>query len=317
LKRVNVTGSFGAIYKTIDLDYRMDVLRLDLLHPEVSGNKWFKLKFNLREALQQGKTSLLTFGGAYSNHIAATAVAASQLGLKSIGVIRGENQSANNSTLSKAAKQGMQLYFVDREDYKNKNSAAFIHTLKEKFGDFYLVPEGGNNKLGLLGCKTIAEPFREYDYIFCACGTGATFAGLLLGKQSHQVLVGINVLKGENQLVHDVSQMLLKSGLNEGIELMGNEALESSQIEHSCITDRYAFSGYAGFDKLLIEFKADFEKEFKLPLDHVYTTKLFYAAFDLLKNKKLRKGASVLLVHSGGLQGNEGFEKRYHHKLRR
>jgi 1-aminocyclopropane-1-carboxylate deaminase len=296
-------------------EYRVDVLRLDLVHPQISGNKWFKLKLNLEEALKQGKTTLLTFGGAHSNHIAATAFAAAKSGLKSIGVIRGEVQNAGNSTLSKANELGMQLHFVDRETYKSKNDIAFLQTLKQKFGDFYLVPEGGNNILGAMGCKAIAEPFPEYNYLLCACGTGTTFAGMMSGKQKHQVLVGINVLKGENQLVLDVNQML--NNLRQEMEVMGNEVLESKQVEQSCITDRYAFTGYAGFDQSLIDFKADFEREYKLPLDHVYTIKLFYAAFDLLKTKKFTKGTSVLIVHSGGLQGNAGFEKRYHHKLRR
>jgi len=298
-------------------EYRVDVLRLDLLHPEVSGNKWFKLKLNLREAEKQEKKTILTFGGAYSNHIAATAVAAAQLGLKSIGVIRGEAQNAQNSTLSKASKQGMQLYFTDRETYKNKNDTSFLVALKEKFGDFYLLPEGGNNNLGILGCKSIVEPFPDYDYLFCACGTGTTFAGMMLSKQKHQVLVGINVLKGKNQLVPEVNQTLRTLHPKTEAEVMGNEALESEWLNQSCITDHYAFSGYAGFDKTLIDFKTNFEKVHHLPLDHVYTTKLFYALLDLLMREKIRKGASVLVVHSGGLQGNEGFEKRYHNKLKR
>jgi len=296
---------------------RIDVLRLDLVHPHVSGNKWFKLKLNLKEAIQQGKTTLLTFGGAYSNHIAATAFAAEKSGLKSIGVIRGEVQNAANSTLSKANELGMQLHFVDREIYKRKDDLNFLDTLNEKFGDFYLVPEGGNNMLGAAGCKGMIEPFPEYDYLLCACGTGTTFAGMMLGKQKHQVLIGINVLKGENQLVLEANQMLRNMRQGGEVEVMGNEALDNELLEHSCITDRYAFSGYAGFDQALIDFKAQFEKEHQLPLDYVYTTKLFYAAFDLLGKKKFKKNTSVLIVHSGGLQGNAGFEKRYHHKLRR
>jgi 1-aminocyclopropane-1-carboxylate deaminase len=186
---------------TSDAGYRVDVLRLDLLHPEVSGNKWFKLKLNLAEAQKQGKKTILTFGGAYSNHIAATAFAAAELGFKSIGVIRGEDGSKHNSTLSTTVERGMDLFFVDRETYKRKNDPLFTKTLQDKFGDFYLVPEGGKNTLGMLGCKSIAEAYPDYDYVMCACGTGTTFAGMMLGKQNRQVFIGINVLKGNNELV--------------------------------------------------------------------------------------------------------------------
>ncbi|MBL7902557.1 MAG: pyridoxal-phosphate dependent enzyme [Bacteroidia bacterium] len=294
--------------------HRVDVLRLDLIHPEVSGNKWFKLKLNLKEAERQNKKTLLTFGGAYSNHIAATAFAAYELGFKSIGVIRGEAPSQFNDTLSTAKERGMNLFFVDRENYKRRDDPAFLEVLKEKYGDFYLVPEGGKNTLGMLGCKSIAEANPDYDYLMCACGTGTTYAGLMLGKQNRQVLIGVNVLKGKNELVEETKQLLSKSGETYNPIIVGNEALEKNHLEQSCIIDHYAFSGYAAYDKTLIDFKHGFELKHQIPLDYVYTTKLFYAFFDLLEKRKFKKGASVLLIHSGGIQGNEGFEKRYHQK---
>jgi 1-aminocyclopropane-1-carboxylate deaminase/D-cysteine desulfhydrase-like pyridoxal-dependent ACC family enzyme len=211
----------------------------------------------------------------------------------------------------------MDLFFVDRENYKRKNESEFLNALYEKFGDFYLVPEGGKNTLGMLGCKSIIEAYPDYDYVMCACGTGTTFAGMILGKQNRQVLIGINVLKGKNELVQETKELLFKYSEEHNCKFGGNEVLEKPQVEDSCITDHYAFSGYAGYDKTLIEFKAGFETEYQIPLDYVYTTKLFYALFDLLKKNKFKQNASILLIHSGGIQGNEGFEKRYHQKLRR
>lgn len=311
--------SYDLITQTLftNAAHKVDVLRLDLVHPEVSGNKWFKLYLNLKAALNQNNNTILTFGGAHSNHIAATAFAAAQMGLNSIGVIRGEANYVNNTTLSRAAEQGMRLHFVDRETYNRKTDPDFLQTLQKNFGDFYLVPEGGYGILGMLGCKAIVAPYPQYDYLFCACGTGTTFAGMMLGKQPHQVLVGINVLKGNNQLVQTTNKILSESGEANTSVVFGNEQLDTEQVAQSCITDYYAFSGYARFDKVLVDFKNSFEKTHGFALDHVYTTKLFYAVFDLMKRNKLKQNSSLLVVHSGGLQGNESFEKRYHDKLSR
>jgi 1-aminocyclopropane-1-carboxylate deaminase len=302
---------------SLKCDHRVDVLRLDQLHPEISGNKLFKLQLNIKEAERQQKSTLLTFGGAYSNHIAATAAAASYGGFKSIGIIRGEESSAGNHTLKKAVEHGMQLHFVDRETYKKKQNKAFEALLKETYGDFYLIPEGGNNPLGALGCKSIMQHTQEYDYVMCACGTGTTFLGLMMGKQKHQTLIGINVLKGYNALAEELRTKIKTSNQMVYEEIAGNEALNSTSIKNSCVTDQFAFSGYAAYDQPLVEFKAKFEFTHQLPLDHVYTTKLFYACMELLKENKFRKGASILVIHSGGLQGNAGFEARYFNKLMR
>lgn len=265
----------------------VSVLRLDLIHPEISGNKWFKLKYNLEEAKRLGKDTILTFGGAFSNHIHATAVACKQAGFKSIGIIRGEKSSSTNYTLQDAADNGMQLEFVSREQYNRKNDSSFIQEMQNKFGDFYLVPEGGNNELGSKGCEEILPPDNDFDCILCACGTGTTFRGISNSLKPLQNIIGISVLKGSGDL-----------------NLTNN------------INSDYHFGGYAKHTNELLEFKENFEAQTQIPLDYVYTAKLFFAANDLIKSNKIA-GKKILLIHSGGLQGNRGYEDRYALKPKR
>jgi 1-aminocyclopropane-1-carboxylate deaminase len=292
-------------------NYQVDVLRLDQLHPEISGNKWFKLKYNLQKAQELGHNTILTFGGAFSNHIAATAAACKLAGLKSIAVIRGEETEALNSTLLKAREDGMQFYFVNREAYKKKQEAFFLEDLLKRFGPHYLIPEGGNNEEGLKGCMEILPPGAPYDYILCACGTATTFAGILASAKSSQTVIGISVLKGENALPEQATELLKQALPGSTYSIRGNEELEKQKIENSCITNNYCFNGYAGFDHRLVTFKNQIEKQYGIPLDHVYTIKLFYALFDLVEKQKFKPNARILVVHSGGLQGNAGFEKRF------
>lgn len=261
----------------------VSVLRLDLIHPQISGNKWFKLKYNLEEAKKQGLDTILTFGGAFSNHIHATAVACHQFGFKSIGVIRGEKESESNSTLSEARKYGMELYFVSREDYKRKMDSDFISELKNKFGNFYLIPEGGDNLLGEKGCEEILPKENDFDFIFCACGTGTTFSGIKKSLRSNQILTGISVLKGE----------------------------PSGRLTDSDILIGYHFGGYAKHTQQLLDFKNKFESENEISLDYVYTSKLFFAVQDVISKNKIAANSKVLVIHSGGLQGNAGYEERY------
>lgn len=309
----------------LNLNYQVDVLRLDLLHQEISGNKWFKLKHNLLKAVVENHNLIITFGGAFSNHIAATAAACKLFNIKCVGIIRGEEQ--NNPTLEQAKQNGMQLHFVSREFYSQKNEIAFKNYLTEKFGAHYLIPEGGNNVEGVLGCMEIAatnftndtnyvgeNSWQTYDYIFCACGTGTTFAGILASAKPNQTVIGISVLKGEHKLPQETENLLQEIFPERNLKVFGNEAVEKNNIENHCIINQYAFSGYAKFDKALIDFKNEFEREQKIPLDYVYTNKLFFAAFDLMKQNKLKANSKILIVHSGGLQGNKGFEERYHLK---
>jgi 1-aminocyclopropane-1-carboxylate deaminase len=203
------------------------------------------------------------------------------------------------------------LQFVSREDYAKKNTAEFAEALTQRVGVHYLIPEGGNNVEGVLGCMDILKPDFDHDYILCACGTATTFAGILASAAPDQMVIGISVLKGENQLPADARNLFTSVFPDGNKTIVGNEALETTPVSENCIINPYAFNGYAKFNLQLLEFKNAFEKQFCIPLDHVYTAKLFYGVFDLLKQNTFRPGSRILVVHTGGLQGNAGFEARY------
>ena len=268
------------------------VKREDRIHPHVSGNKWRKLKYNLEETIRQGKDTVLTFGGAYSNHIYATAAAAHEAGLKSIGIIRGDElaDQSLNATLTFAKGQGMHLYFVSRDDYRNKTSDQFLSDLKNRFGDFYLVPEGGTNPLAIQGASEILGKETElYDVIVAAVGTGGTISGIISAAQAHQQVIGIASLKGDF-LQDEVVRLL---------EQYDPTALTKSwQIETS-----YHFGGYAKTTATLMEFIQRFEFQHDLPLEQVYTGKAMYAIYDMIELGAIKRGQSVLFIHTGGLQG--------------
>ena len=265
-------------------DYRLSMLRLDLIHPEISGNKWFKLAHNLHKARELGKDTILTFGGAFSNHIAATAFACKQEGFKSTGIIRGEESARQNPTLLAAHANGMELFFVSREEYKQKEEAAYLEALNERLPNAWIVPEGGNNAEGQQGCEMIlSEATNRFTHIFCAYGTGTTFKGIAKTLQASQKLTGVHVLKYEAVT-----------------DLPGTEILNS-----------YHFGGYARHTQELLDFKAWFEKESGIVLDYVYTAKLCYAVFDLINKGQIAADENIMIIHSGGLQGNAGYEARY------
>jgi 1-aminocyclopropane-1-carboxylate deaminase len=264
--------------------YQLGVLRLDEIHPKISGNKWFKLKYNLEQAKVENKKTILTFGGAYSNHIAATAATCKLTGFKSIGVIRGEESSGSNATLTLSKENRMELVFVSRELYKQKNEQTYLQALKAEYPDAYIIPEGGDNALGQKGCEEIlSSSTSDYDLIFCAHGTGTTFKGIAKSLLPHQKLTAVNVLKYE----------------------------ATCDLLNVSINNDYHFGGYAKHKKELLEFKSWFETTYHIPLDYVYTAKLMYAVFDLMKQHKLSTDKKILIVHSGGLQGNIGYEERY------
>ena len=277
--------NYKAIINRVEYNgYELGILRLDEINVEISGNKWFKLKYNLEQAIIENKQAILTFGGAYSNHIAATAAACQLAGFKSIGIIRGEESSASNTTLALAKENGMQIVFVSRELYKQKNEPSYLQALQTEYPDAYIIPEGGDNALGQKGCEEIlSSSTTDYDLIFCAYGTGTTFKGIAKSLLPHQKLMAINVLKYE----------------------------ATSDSLNASINNDYHFGGYAKHTNALLEFKTWFETTYHIPLDYVYTTKLMYAVFDLMKQHKLSKDKKTLIVHSGGLQGNKGYEERY------
>ncbi|MEQ1584254.1 MAG: pyridoxal-phosphate dependent enzyme [Cyclobacteriaceae bacterium] len=259
-------------------------------HPMVSGNKWWKLKYNLEEALKAGQTTLLTFGGTYSNHIYATAAAAHELGLKSIGIIRGEGTLPLNSTLSFAKARGMLLHYISREAYRNKTEASFMEQFHNQFGDFYLIPEGGTNELAVKGCAEFAKQLSAevaFDYICLPVGTGGTIAGIIESLDESKKIIGFPVLKGATFLEDEIRKY-------------------TSKTNWQLVFD-YHFGGYAKVTKELKEFMDQFEKEFSVPLDPVYTAKMMFGIIDLIKKKFFEAGSTILAIHTGGLQGSAGF----------
>ncbi|MBU3821783.1 pyridoxal-phosphate dependent enzyme [Flavobacteriaceae bacterium XHP0103] len=270
--------------------------REDRIHPFVSGNKYRKLKYNIEEADRLGLKTLLTFGGAFSNHLAAVAYAGNTLGFKTIGVVRGEELSAetNNPTLVFCRNHGMVFKFVSREVYRNKTSESFIDDLKHEFGDFYLIPEGGTNTLAVKGCEEIlTENDFNFSHICTAVGTGGTISGIINCSQSSQQVLGFPALKG-SFLQEDIS----KFAVNSNWEL---------------ITD-YHFGGYAKINKELIGFINEFRNKYSIQLDPVYTGKMMFGIFDLIKKGFFPKGSRILAIHTGGLQGIAGMNAKLKQK---
>lgn len=277
---------------------KLFMLREDLIHPEISGNKWRKLKYNVHEAKTQDQGTILTFGGAYSNHVAATAAAGKHFGLKTIGVIRGDEILPLNPTLELASKNGMKFKYITRAQYResNKYEKSFIDLLRAEFGDFYLVPEGGSNFLAVKGC---AEIFRnvniDFDTVCCACGTGGTIAGIIASTQK-QVL-GFPALKGGEFLKEDISNLL-------------KEYSPNSVYDNWNLVLDYHMGGYAKVNDELIDFVKDFKAKHNIQLDLIYTGKMFFGIYDLLRNSNELDGKTIIAVHTGGIQGNKGFEER-------
>lgn len=267
--------------------------REDKIHAFVSGNKYRKLKYNLLDAQARRFKTLLTFGGAYSNHIAAVAATGFALGFDTIGVIRGEeleSEIQRNPTLSFAQQNGMQFKFVSREAYRLKTSEEFKQELNNEFGDFYMIPEGGTNDLAVKGCEEIlSDENNGYDYICCAVGTGGTISGLINCSKLSQQVLGFPALKGDF-LRQDISKFV-------------------KQTNWKLITD-YHFGGYAKMNKELVTFINQFKMNYNIPLDPVYTGKMMFGIFDLIHRGYFLKGSRILAIHTGGLQGIEGMNTR-------
>ncbi len=268
---------------------QLDIKREDLIHSEISGNKFRKLKYNVLEAKKANKKTLLTFGGAYSNHIAATAVAGKLFGFKTIGIIRGEELTTTknlNSTLTYAQSQGMHLRFISREAYKEKDTSAFLQKLENDFGDFYHLPEGGTNSLAIKGCEEILTKHdTNYDYICVSVGTGGTMTGIINASTRNQKIIGYSALKGD---------------------FLKNEIVALADKDNWKITDDYCFGGYAKVNATLIDFINNFKKTTLISLDPVYTGKMLYGITDMVKKEKIQKNSRILAIHTGGLQGITG-----------
>jgi 1-aminocyclopropane-1-carboxylate deaminase len=276
---------------------RLFIKREDLIHPVISGNKWRKLKYNLKEAEKQAAKTLLTFGGAYSNHIHAVAGAAKKYNFKSIGLIRGEEHLPLNPTLEAALKFGMELHYIDRAAYRKKDDAEFIEALRDKYGSFYLIPEGGTNEIAIRGAAEIVTTLQEpYDYVLLACGTAGTATGVITGLEDKAKTIGISVLKGD---------------FHTGIINGWLQRLDLQYLSYWEINNDYHFGGYAKFDSTLVEFINAFKHKHNVPLDPVYTGKALFAAVDMIAKGLFPSRARVLAIHTGGLQGVKGFNERF------
>lgn len=279
------------------------VKRDDLIHPTISGNKWRKLKFNI-EKFKQGKyEKLLTFGGAYSNHIAATASVGKLMGIKTIGIIRGDELNTNsNETLKQATTDGMELVFTSREEYRLKEERYYQEELRRRHGNVLLVPEGGYNYYGALGCIEIVNEINfEPTVIFTAAGTATTATGLLLASDSCTV-IAVSALKGGEFLSENVEGLLRESGL-------GQDLIAEKMLQISLITDGH-FGGYGKHNQELIEFMNDFYEKFQIGLDQIYTAKMMFAAFQKIKSGEIERGAKVVLLHTGGIQGTSSIKRQ-------
>lgn len=263
------------------------IKREDLNHPRISGNKWWKLKYNLEAAIAQGHHTLLTFGGAYSNHIYATAAAASGLGLSSIGVIRGEEVLPANQTLAFAIGAGMKLHYISREAYRHKTEISFISELESRFGRFYLIPEGGSNEPGVAGVASFADSLpATFDYLCCPVGTGATLAGMIRGRKGVGRVIGFPVLKGDDSWIAEV-------------------ALFRPQYTNWQLFGGYHFGGYAKTTFALDVFIQSFISRHAVPVEQVYTGKMFYGIYDLAAKGFFKRGSAVLAIHTGGIRPND------------
>lgn len=283
---------------------RLYVLREDLIHPEISGNKWRKLKYNIQEAKNQGFSKLVTYGGAYSNHIAATAAAGRDYGIETIGIIRGEETLPLNNTLQIAANNGMKFKYVSRSFYRNnKYNSTFLEELKHEFGDFYLVPEGGSNAFAVKGCTEIKNNIIvNFDVITCANGTGGTIAGIIASLDHSKEIIGFPALKGGEFLVNDIHRLLSEYSLK------FDAAIENNNWK---LNTDFHFGGYGKINHELVNFVNEFKAKHQIPLDLIYTGKMMFGIYVLAKTTEIFTGKKIVVVHTGGLQGNKGFEERF------
>lgn len=285
-----------------DSDCSLYIKREDLLHPYISGNKWRKLKYNLETFLSSGCDTIVTFGGAFSNHIAATAFACQEKGISVVGIIRGEElvtQTTQNPTLRFAQACGMKFEFVSRELYRKKESKEFQDYLKTKYGQIFYLPEGGTNEDAVKGCEEIlTTEDKEFDYICCAVGTGGTISGIINASEDHQKIIGFPALKGE---------------------FLTSEICKFAKKTNWRLAHDYHFGGYGKVTSELIRFLNDFYIQNNIPLDPVYTGKMMFGVLELMKTDFFPKGSKILTIHTGGLQGilgmNQLLEKKQMEKI--
>ena len=268
------------------------IKRLDLIDPFISGNKLFKLKHNVDRALLKKKNMLITFGGAFSNHILATAAYAKKKNIDCLAIVRGEEYSELNPLLALAKEYGMNFCFVSRKEYAKRNDNNYISELIRKYKKAFIVPEGGNNKLGVLGAEEILETQdKSFDYIICPIGTGATLSGIVNSSNRSQKVIGINCINDTKDINKNISQKTNKNNWE--------------------IINEFNFGGFAKFDNLLTEYLKKFKLNYKITLDLNYTTKMFFGFEKLIERRYFHRKSKVLLIHTGGTYGNLGFNYLY------
>ncbi len=286
---------------------RVSVLREDLVHPEISGNKWRKLKYNILLAKQK-KLSILSFGGPFSNHLAALAAAGKAFGVHTIGLVRGEEADLNNPTLKKAHENGMQIVPISRNEYNNKTEQNYLDELKLCFTPFHLVPEGGSNFEGINGCTEILKNIQtDFDTVALACGTGSTLAGLVLSLKAHQKAIGFPAIKGGEYLKDEIQKHL-------SWYLMSSQTADEYQNDYS-LQCNYHFGGFGKMNDDLHQFILQFQQKHAIALDGLYTGKMFFGLYDMIQNNAFSGGTRILAIHTGGLQGNAGLNARYGYQL--
>lgn len=274
---------------------RVFVMREDLLHKTISGNKWRKLKYNIAYAKTKSYNTLVTFGGAYSNHIAATAAAGKEFGFSTFGFIRGESYQPLNPTLDFASSCGMELRYVSRVDYKNKNTPEFQGEYFKELKNFYVIPEGGTNSLAVKGCSEILTDCTiDFDIVCCACGTGGTLSGLIHSLKPHQHAMGFPVLKGTSFLNNYIDSQVLQSNWS--------------------LIEDYHFGGYAKVDSALVDFVNNFKRKHRIALDPIYTGKMMFGLWDLIDKDYFRENTKIIAIHTGGIQGIKGMNERLKNK---
>lgn len=271
------------------------IKREDLNDPEISGNKLHKLKYNLIEAQNEQHHTLLTFGGAYSNHIYAVAAAGKRFGFRTIGVIRGEEHLPLNYTLNFAKNCGMKLHYLNRKLYRLKHTAEVIDMLQNTFGKFYLIPEGGTNRLAVQGSTEILSSISiDFDLVCVPCGTGGTLAGIINGLDGNKKALGFAVLKGAGFLISNVKLLLEDCNLN--------------HLNNWDINLDYHFGGYAKIDRSLMQFVDDFHNKTSIQLEPIYTGKMLFGIYDLIMKNRMTRYQNILAIHTGGLQGLNGIK---------
>lgn len=285
-KKPEITELKNEFYEKNNI--RIYLLRLDEIHPVISGNKLFKLYYFLEEAKNNPGKKIITFGGAYSNHLAATAFACKEMNISCIGIVRGEKPEILSPTLLFCLQQEMQLEYITRENYRKINENKFLNGLKKKHSNSIIIPEGGFSIRGKEGASSICQLFndKKFTHVCLPVGTATTFAGMIECNEIETEIIGFGVLKNFTDLEFRLQQ------------------LKVSAHQKYKFNDDYHFGGYAKKTNDLISFMNGFYDQHKIPLDFVYTAKMMFGVNDLVEKKYFAPGAKILCIHTGGLQGN-------------